>query len=488
MQFRRRRPGFAVVGIGFGEFLENLDAVRPVAHFRVQAAQQEFGAAVIGFAGQKSQDPFFRFLVLLTVEVQVRQVQMERIIARIDGQNAFERFLRGLVFAQRPVRRTLGAEGLDVFRLPFQGDRGLVQGFRIALHFQVQRCQPGAGFGAARHQLDQLFQLHHGVAEVAAGLQGPFQVDHRLDVGRLGLQGLAVIADGFFVAPLVGQHHAHIVPGFGVEGVDGQDAGKHVHGFAVLAPLEVDDARIVHRLQPARTAAQGGFVGPARLFKLAFRLQGDAVVEVQGRIVPIQVESLPENLEGLVPLAQAVVHGAQVVVGRHVAGIQLDHLGVSHGGGFEVAELLVDVAQVIVELRPGRIQIDGFFQRIQRVVEPLLLAVDDRQVVEGFQVFGIAGQQRVELVRRRFQPVGPGQCRPQEQPGVAVFAVVVQIGLEQPLRRFMVAHPGGSAGAIKYILDVEGAHGTVLKGRAKTSRENSPIWGVSARSYAAIEK
>ena len=390
MEFGERREGFRVVRIGFHEFFEDLDGVRFLAHLRIKPAEHEFGVAVVAFSREVGEDARLGGGVFLPAEMEVGDVEVEREVARLDGEDALEGRLGALVIAERPLGGAECPKGDGVLLFPFQGGSRLFHAFLVSFELHVQAREPRVRLRAVRRELHQFLEFHQGVGEVSGALEQAFEVDNGLHVTGVRFQGLSVIPYRVVVPSLIGEDDAHVVAGFRVEGIDGEDTGEYVHRLGVAAALELDDAEIIHRLEPARFALERRLVLPGGIFQASDCLERYAVVEMEGRIVAVQQQALLEDVEGFIPLPEPVVHRAQVVVRGDVIGIEFDHLRIGHGSGLQVAELLVDVAKVIVEFRLGGIGLYGAFKRVERVAELLAPAVDHRQIVQGFRVGGVA--------------------------------------------------------------------------------------------------
>ncbi len=407
--------GLRVAGIRFCQFLEDLYGVGRIAHLGVELAQEHLGRAVVRVSREIGLEVLFGLGKFLALEVKVGEVHVKGDIARIDRQEGFKYGLRLGILAKRAVGSTQGTERLAVFGVPLDRLEGLLEGLGPALEAHVEPRQAHPRIDAVRHQFYELFEFDDRVGEVAHGFEEAFEIDDGLYVRGVVLEGLPVHLEGILAAPLVAQNDPHVVAGLRIEGIDPQNAVEGIHGLAVMPPFELGDAQIVHGLQPTGPAAQGRLVLAAGIIHAPHRLEGEAVVEVEGGIVSVETQALAKNPEGLLALAKAVVHGPQVVVGGNIVGIELDDLGVCGDGGFVSAHLFVDIGQIVVKFSAIGFLLDGPFKGIEGVAEAILFAVEDGEVVEGFGIIRFTRKEEKKLVNRLVYLAQTGTGCPQKK-------------------------------------------------------------------------
>jgi hypothetical protein len=154
---------------------------------------------------------------------------------------------------------------------------------------------------------------------------------------------------------LIGKDNANIVVRLGVKGVHLQNIDKGSQRLVVAPLLKQDYPQIVYRVRPRRLTAGGGAVFVGCLVQPRCCLQRRTIIKMQGRVVPVQRQTLAEHLQGLVVLPLLLVNSPQVVVRRNVVGLKLDNPGVGHCRFFQVTLLLVNVANIVVKLRLCRV-------------------------------------------------------------------------------------------------------------------------------------
>ncbi len=180
-------------------------------------------------------------------------------------------------------------------------------------------------------------------------------------------------------------------------------------------PVSHEDFRIVaHGVRPARPCAERRLEFLRGVPVVAERHIAPREVEVQNRVVGVNLEAALVDGDALGVLLLERVNGREVIVGEHVV-----RIGVNHGlKAFDrvvvSAHGLVREAEVVVGLRVVRAGRKRLLKHFSRLVILLQTAVDSARAVERLKIVRRGGEDFLKI-RKRLRVVAGLDVKPAQQ-------------------------------------------------------------------------
>ncbi len=469
------QPGLRVVRPLPGQLLQDALGMGPVPPGGPGPGELQAGLGIARTGLQEELQLLDGVVRPTLLPVDPGQLDPEPDLLGIQGDHLAEDLLRLPLLAQGLQQEAVELEGFQVVGTAAEDVHDRVPGLVVVPQGPIEPGQAEPEAQVVGHHLHEPLDFLEGLGLAAALLQEALDVLRGLEEARIGLQGRPVLPDGLVDLAGFRERDAQAVAGFRVPGGHGQDLVEDVRGLPGLPVPGQGQTVAVHGFRPARPGLHGLLVFPERVLGLAHGLVGDAQVEVEGGIVLVHRQALPEHLDGLLVVPPGHVHGAQGVQGQDVPGILLHRPGEGHLRGLQVPHLAVDAALVEQELRVVRGQLEPPGQGGQGVVQAAQAQVDGPQVLQGPDVLGVPLHDGGEGPQGGLEAVGPEIDRAQDEAGVPGLGFLDQVVAGQALRGLEVPEAEGVPGPLQGVRGrVGGRHGTFLAGRADTSRENSP--------------
>ncbi len=466
-----------VVGEVALEFDQRGLRARPVALARPGLGELEAGPLVAGPGAEVLDELGLGAAEVPAVRGQPGQVDAEADLLGIEAEDLLVDPRRGGGVAELLERGGVGLQGLHVVGPPPQDLLERVLGVLVAAEVGVERGEVDAELVVVGHHLDEPRDLLQRGVPAPGLLEELLDVERGADEARVGLEGLPIPAERVVDLALLGVGEAHVVAGLDVPGLDREHLGEEVAGSAEVALLQEGEPVLVHRVDPARPGLHGLLVLAAGLLVLAEGGVGVAEVVVEGGVVRVDLEALPEDADGLLGIAHRAVHRAEVVVGEDVLGVELDGPRVGHLGHLEAARLAVGVAEGEEDLGVVLVRLEGPLERGYRVLRLAEAQVGGARVQQGLDVAGRAREHAREGLQGLLRAVGAQVDRAEDEAGLVGLGPVHEVGAGVALGHLEVAELQRRPGALEVGnlgLGLFRRHRAVLEGRAEISAEKSP--------------